>query len=551
MKKILLLGISSLAIVGASDAAAAMACADFMKDGNHPSDLSITEAVTTPAGDDVAVSHCLVRGATAQRKGIDGKDYAIRFELRLPDDWNGRFVHQFNGGNDGSVVPALGPFMGGDNKQTALGKGYAVLSSDAGHDGKANPDLGIAGGAAFGFDPAARKDYGYNAVATLQPLVRSGVEQYYGKPVAFAYGIGSSNGGRHAMMAASRMPAAFDGLLAGYPGFNLPKASIQHAWDIQTWSSVNTDIAKAFSRTDMETLAKGILAACDTSDGVKDGVVSDADVCDVTFKPQTLQCAKDGDKNCLSAAQVAALVKVQAGPTNSKGEQLYSRWAWDPGMASNNWRGWKLESGVDSWGKKPIIGVMGASSLAQIFSTPPVNVGGSPDELQAFLLNFDFDKDAPKIFATDATYTESAAQFMIPPDIEKAELKGLKDAGHKMLVFHGNADPVFSVLDTVNWYNKLDQNNGGKASDFVRLYRVPGMPHGASGPSYNDFDFFSPLVAWVEQGKQPEGIVAGITPDNKEAVGLIGTKYLYCPYPSVTKASGDASAQDEKRYACK
>lgn len=550
MKKFLLQGVSALLVLGGADAANAMSCGDIAKDGNHPSGLTISEAVATAASDDVPIAHCLVRGSTAQRKGLDGKNYAIRFELRLPDNWNGRFVHQFNGGNDGSVLPALGPFMGGNKKQTALSSGYAVVSSDAGHDGKAYAERGIAGGAAFGFDPEARTDYGYGAVAKLQPLARATVEQYYGKPVAFAYGMGSSNGGRHALVAASRMPKAFDGLLVGYPGFNLPKAAIQHAWDVQTFASVSQDIAKAFSREDMKILADGILAACDAADGVKDGIVSDADACDASFKPQALQCAQQGDKNCLSAAQIAALTKIQAGPRNSKGEQLYSRWIWDPGMASNNWRGWKLESGNDAWGKKPIIGVQGAASLSQIFTTPPVKVGGTPDELQAFLLTYDFDKDAPKIFASDATFTESAVQFMIPPGSDNPDLKVFKEAGHKMIVFHGNADPVFSVVDTVNWYKKLDQNNGGKASDFARLYRIPGMPHGAGGPSFDDFDFFSPLVAWVEQGKKPDAIVAGVTTGNKEAAGLAGSRYLYCPYPTVTKASANQSAQDESRYVC-
>lgn len=550
MKKFLLQGVSALLVLGGADAANAMSCGDIAKDGNHPSGLTISEAVATAASDDVPIAHCLVRGSTAQRKGLDGKNYAIRFELRLPDNWNGRFVHQFNGGNDGSVLPALGPLMGGNKKQTALSSGYAVVSSDAGHDGKAYAERGIAGGAAFGFDPEARTDYGYGAVAKLQPLARATVEQYYGKPVAFAYGMGSSNGGRHALVAASRMPKAFDGLLVGYPGFNLPKAAIQHAWDVQTFASVSQDIAKAFSREDMKILADGILAACDAADGVKDGIVSDADACDASFKPQALQCAQQGDKNCLSAAQIAALTKIQAGPRNSKGEQLYSRWIWDPGMASNNWRGWKLESGNDAWGKKPIIGVQGAASLSQIFTTPPVKVGGTPDELQAFLLTYDFDKDAPKIFASDATFTESAVQFMIPPGSDNPDLKVFKEAGHKMIVFHGNADPVFSVVDTVNWYKKLDQNNGGKASDFARLYRIPGMPHGAGGPSFDDFDFFSPLVAWVEQGKKPDAIVAGVTTGNKEAAGLAGSRYLYCPYPTVTKASANQSAQDESRYVC-
>jgi feruloyl esterase len=37
--------------------------------------------------------HCLVKGQMFKRKGTDGQDYAIAFEARLPQEWNGRFFH--------------------------------------------------------------------------------------------------------------------------------------------------------------------------------------------------------------------------------------------------------------------------------------------------------------------------------------------------------------------------------------------------------------------------------------------------------------------------
>ena len=61
----------------------------------------------------------------------------IGFEMRLPEIWNGRYFHQANGGADGEIVPAYGSLLGGDQSKNALSLGFAVLSSDAGHDGKA------------------------------------------------------------------------------------------------------------------------------------------------------------------------------------------------------------------------------------------------------------------------------------------------------------------------------------------------------------------------------------------------------------------------------
>ena len=82
--------------------------------------------------------------------------------------------HQVNGGIDGVVQPAIGRLLGGAPRDSALNRGYAVISSDAGHDGKQNPW--------FGLDPQARLDYGYNAVATLTPMAKAMIRTAYGKP---------------------------------------------------------------------------------------------------------------------------------------------------------------------------------------------------------------------------------------------------------------------------------------------------------------------------------------------------------------------------------
>ena len=66
--------------------------------------VTFTEVAAVPAGDDSAVAQCRIRGQMAERTGSDGRAYALSFELALPDDWNGDFVHQFNGGNDGVVA---------------------------------------------------------------------------------------------------------------------------------------------------------------------------------------------------------------------------------------------------------------------------------------------------------------------------------------------------------------------------------------------------------------------------------------------------------------
>lgn len=90
-----------------SQPAYAMSCEGLTgKALGHP-EIEITSVTHAAKGEESPIDHCLVRGQTASRTGLDGERYEIRFELRLPDEWNGRFVHQFNGGNDGSVEEAF------------------------------------------------------------------------------------------------------------------------------------------------------------------------------------------------------------------------------------------------------------------------------------------------------------------------------------------------------------------------------------------------------------------------------------------------------------
>lgn len=523
----------TLVLLGSSTAAYAVNCQTLVT--KAPQNVEIK---TTMMGrdKDVRSPYCLVSGVMSQRMGVDDKFYSIQFELRLPNFWQGRFGYQFNGGNDGEVKPALGAITGLISSQYAINQGFAVVSSNGGHDAQANPEAGLAGPAVFGHDPEARRDYGYGAVQKLNPVARSLIESYYASPIKYSYGLGQSNGGRMAMVTASRFPDMFDGLLVGYPGFNLPRAALQHAWDIQALHRVNDDISQSLTPRDLKVFAKRILDQCDTLDGISDDMIFAADACQKIFDPKALVCKSNFDRDCLPLNKVAALMRMHMGPHNSKNQALYADWAYDTGISSANWRMWKVESTISDWSNKPISVVMGAASLAHIFTTPFTNVAGNIYALENYLFKFDFDKDAPKIYATNNQFKESAMTIMTTPDAAKPKLTEFKQHGGKMIIFHGNSDPVFSVKDTMRWYDFLDFMLEGRAPEFVRLYRVPGMPHGQGGPSADQFDMLTPLVSWVERKKAPHSIVAATRAKNSEITArMAGITRPLCPYPSYAK----------------
>ena len=515
--------------------------------------LPATRIVSATAVNDDprAGAHCVLRAAANERTGTDGKPYAIGFEMRLPERWNGRYFHQVNGGNDGAVVPAYGG-LGGNQPDNALARGYAVLSSDSGHDGQANPDAGLVGGNLFGFDHQARLDYGYAANVTLTPLAKTIVERYYGRRPEYSYMVGCSNGGRHAFVGATRLAHEFDGFLAGAPGYNLPMVGLQHAWDVQSFDQAGGDIRRALSRDDMRLVADKVLEQCDALDGAADGIVGAIATCQQTFAAKQLRCDASGGRACLTDSQVAALERSFAGPRDGAGRSLYTSWVFDAGLGANDWRTWKLESPIPGFEGLPLIATLGAGSLAQIFTTPPTPVDGTPAGLLEYLRRFDFGRDAAKIAATTPAYPMSAMDLMAPTDWRQPRLAELAAAGGKLIAYHGASDGAFSLQATIDWYEKLNANNGGDATEFARFYPVPGMAHCGGGPATDRFDLFSVLVDWVEHGRAPATVTATVRADNGELPqGWSPTRSRpLCDWPKVARYRGAGDLESAASFSC-
>ncbi|MDZ7589192.1 MAG: tannase/feruloyl esterase family alpha/beta hydrolase [Rubrivivax sp.] len=507
----------------------------------------VASGTLSNAGEPVG-EHCLVTGTMNQRVStVDAQSYAIGFQMRLPKDWSGRYLYQGNGGTDGSVAQANGGFSGGGPLKNGLQLGFAIISSDAGHNGAQNP--------MFGIDPQARLDYGYQAVGTLTPMAKALVIAAYGRGPDRSYIGGTSNGGRHTMVAAARYAQDYDGFLAISPGINLPKAAVAQLWGAQQWNKVatgtgtapNYDLESALPQTERAVISQAILSKCDALDGLADGLVQDVQACrtafDLSRDVPTCPGARDG--TCLSADQKTVIADVFAGAKNSQGAALYSGWPFDAGIVQRGWADWKFRNSVRG-GRDPV-------AVAHIFSVPPVTPLLS--NTLAYALGFSVDTDAPKILATDGVYTQSSISFMTPPDA--TNLDALRNRGAKMIVVHGMSDGVFSVDDTTSWYEALDQRLGGAAADAVRFFRVPGMGHSRGGPATDQFDGLSALVDWVEKGIAPDQVVAaargagnagGVNTDLPANWSATRTRPL-CPYPKVARyKSGDTEVAAS--FAC-
>jgi feruloyl esterase len=493
------------------------------------------------AGAPVA-AHCRVTGRLDERTSpVDGQRYAIGFEMRLPEAWNGRFYYQANGGVDGNVVPATGLATPGPATASALVQGFAVISSDAGHAAAQN--------GTFGLDPRARLDYGYRAVAALTPLAKAVIRTAYGRAPDRSYIGGCSNGGRHTLVAAARMSDAYDGYLVGDPGTVLPRAAIANLAGGRAYAELAgnpTDPGAGFTPAERRLVSDAVLAKCDALDGLRDGLVQDTQGCQAAFDlaRDVPTCSGARAGSCLTAAQKATIARLFAGVSGSNGAPVYAPFPWDAGLATNDWASWKFQSPS----------TRDAGAVGVIWQVPPANP--ATFDGRAFMLAADVDALLAKVSTIDATYTESALEFMLPPHLD--DLSALRRRGARIVVYHGTSDPIFSSAHTVSLYEGWSRGSGAPASTFARLYLVPGMNHCRVGPSADQFNLLMPLIDWVERGRAPEAVTAsvrgpgdpaGANPDLPASWSSTRTRPL-CPYPQVARYAG-GDVESAKSFTCR
>jgi feruloyl esterase len=546
----------------ASTDSPAQSCAELASARIEHTDITLAQL--NPATPTLP-EHCEVIGAiNARTSRVDGQAYAIRFRLRMPTNWNHRFFYQGGGGTDGNLGNANAP---------QIQQGYAVVSTDSGHDNATNTST-VAGSFQFGFDPQARSDYGYNGPAEVTEKAKTVIKKFYGRWPKYSYFAGCSEGGREGLMLSQRYPDYFDGIVSGNPGMDLPKAAVAEAWDSQAFARAarsttpfgNPDLASSFTNAELATVGNAILQACDANDGLADGMVFNPQAC--RFDPTTLGPGGSGE---LSQAQVTALEQVFGGARNSHSRRLYSGWFWDPGVAASGWRQWKIGPLVPGFpipGNSALNVTLGGGALPFIFTTPPNSLTGGTDlaagttitnanplgqpnttnfgdAFVPWVLSFNMDTDAPKIFARSKPYKESAMEFM---GTSNTDYRKFRKNGGKLIVYTGQADPVFSAKYHLSWYRRLVAANGGlhQTQKFARAFAVPGMNHCGGGPSTSQFDAFAALVDWVENGKAPQQIV-GTAPANTPWPGR--TRPL-CAYPKQARYVGQGSIEDAANFRC-
>jgi feruloyl esterase len=373
--------------------------------------------------------------------------------------------------------------------------------------------------------PERRIDYYYRAIHETAVTAKAVIRTFYGNGPRFSYFSGCSFGGLQALTEVQRYPDDYDGVIAGAPAVSRADFLSTFVWVAQALSAAPGSHIPA---NKLPAIEAAVVAACDTLDGVKDGLISDPMKC--RFDPEALRCKGPESPRCLTQAQTTALRKFYTGPRNSKGEPIAP--GFPPGAEGCVW-GQSLCEGS-------------ASRRATIFFDGMLNSRFS-------VRTFNFDDDVQALNA------DSEMKLM---NVAEANLKPFKDRGGKLIIEHGWADGTSNPLNTVNYYRRVVATMGRDAADgFLRLYMIPGMSHCGgpgladqpTGPGLNRFrePMTRALVSWVESGVEPGPIIATkYKIEGNPASGVARTRPL-CPYPQVAVYGGGGSIDDASNFSCR
>ena len=449
---------------------------------------------------------------------------AINFEVWLPSaGWNNKLQVVGNGGLAGTIsYPAMA---------TALRSGYATASTDTGHTA-AEPKEWLE-------NRDRLIDYSYRGLHLTTVDAKQIVDSFYTQNAKESIYTGCSKGGQQGLMEAQRFPADFDGIVAG-DAANFWTHQIQsELWDGIVTGTPETNLPPA----KLQMIQDAVLQQCDALDGVKDGLIADHRRC--TFDPKKLLCKGADTSACLTQAQESAVEKMYTGPVNPRtGMKLYG------GMYPGNEVGWGGN------GRPAVINRTAESSGVSSFDFTRFALLSKPDWQ---FRTFDFDRDSQAM-------DEKLAAVSNATD---ANLEEFRKLGHKLLYYHGAADPLIPAQNGINYYESVvtAQGKGGKNGNeqtqtFFRVFLVPGLYHCAGGPGPSgigtsspasskdaDHDVISAVERWVEKGTAPDRIIATKYVDNSPAKGIAMQRPL-CAWPLAARYKGTGDTNDAGNFAC-
>ena len=532
-------------VLAASPAQAVPACTVAAIGGLNVPDVTVTAATG------VSPAPCVVTG-TVHTRGFGAPDGSAQFRLTLPSStvWNQKLVQFGQGGFAGSLSVSANAGDPG----AASAANYASVVTDTGHTA-GSTDASWALISPGVPDQAKLTDYYFRAVHEVSEASKELVSAYYGNAARRVYFDGCSNGGRQAMVEATKFPDDFDGIIAGDPFMDI--RSILAGANFNKIQLASADVY--IPATKLPMIDAAVYKSCDAADGVVDHLIQNPAKC--SFDPKSLVKASctGSDPTCLTSGEANTLQKYLTALRDDDGRIVYTGEtvsdlsAGPQGLLDANLGGFDFwTTGVipptvgftapepwDNNGFSPSpIGWQFADHFIQyvVERNPTFDLRSyvhTPGQVNDFELGlFDLRSEAG-----DGDVPEKLLRF-----IEK---------GKKLVMYHGTSDPALSATRTMKYYEDLAETaelSYSQLQEHVRLFMVPGMHHCTGGPGPDFFDTLTPLDNWVDHGTKPDAILAthfvGNTPP------AVDRTMPLCKFPEEARYNGTGPVNSASSWSC-
>ncbi|KAH7322529.1 tannase and feruloyl esterase [Stachybotrys elegans] len=430
----------------------------------------------------------------------------VSLEAWLPTDWNGRLLEIANGGLGGCIFY--------HDLAYGASQGFATIGTNGGKNGTS--------GLPFLQNEAVLEDFAYRSIHTGAVVGKQVTASFYGRSHTTAYMMGCSTGGRQAFKEAQDFPEDFDGILAGAPAISMNSLA---SWCASFYTHTGPPGSPTFlSPAQWDLVMNDVLRQCDALDGIVDGFIEDPDLC--SYRPENLLCSKsDPSKDCLTSAQVGTVNAFFSDLYGSDGRLIYPR----------------LQPGAD----------------------PHPYGSGSPYDISVDWFRYVVynNTEWEPIFGL-ADYEAAIALNPFNVQTWEGDLSGAKEAGTRILHYHGLTDDVISSEISQRYYNYVSRTMGltsDELDEFYRYFRISGLHHcrggdGAAriGNYLVNSDGFEPennvlwaLVKWVEEGIGPEHVRgSGVREDNSTVVRH------HCKYPLRNMYVGEGDPDKPESWKC-
>jgi feruloyl esterase len=422
-------------------------------------------------------------------------DSDIKTEIWLPAaNWNGKFQAVGNGGWAGTI-----PYTA---IAAALASGYAAAGTDTGHTGN-NADFALG-------HPEKVIDLAYRSIHEMTVQAKTLINALYGAGAKFSYYTGCSQGGRQGLAAAQKYPEDFNGIVAGAAAWNQMRA---HGARTALNLIVNKDADSVIPPAKYSMIHAAVVNACDTLDGLKDGVIENPLKCNFDYKK--LLCKSADGADCLTKGQVES-AKAMTSPLK------------DPKSGKVLFEGHLMPGAELGWA------TLGGPRPIGFATSGLQNITFQDRNWDYRTMNISTDVDR-------ADKSDNGVMYSGDPN-----LKPFFDRGGKLFLYHGWSDPQVNPLNSVIYFNNVLKAVGkDKAANSIALFMAPGMNHCQGGEGVDTFDKVKVIEEWVEQGKKPERIIASHATN-----GQVDKTRPLCPFGQIAKYKGSGSTTDAANFAC-